>query len=107
MEKRYNKNNYFAGTYGVFKQLKSEPSRRPDFISSTGSKYWYEGDYLIRSSNHWSGYFYGHSKIDVGCCRIASCKWYIRASKNLPLDPCYNVVGRVKFSELKKATVRK
>jgi len=49
--------NYFNNSYGIFKGCKA-PNRTPDFVSPSGSKYWYGSDkngaFVIRKSNHWS-----------------------------------------------------
>lgn len=37
------------------------PGRMPDYVSDSGSQYWYEGSTVIRCANHWG--------------IVASCKW--------------------------------
>lgn len=63
--------NFHLATKAWFKPCKM-PTRKPNFISNSGSKYWYgndkKGDYVIRYSDHWGA--------------VASCDWRI---KNEPL----------------------
>ena len=81
---KYNKDNFFENTYGVFKQLplnnkELDITSNPDFISNSGSKYWYVGNKLYRYANHWD--------------RVASCFWKIKghynANKNYKLGVIY------------------
>lgn len=87
------KENFSKGTAGVF--VYSEvPNRKPDFISKSGSKYWFgkdaKGEYVIRQSTHWSEITPGHS-IRVGnsefyngncrCGRIRTCCWILHIPK--------------------------
>lgn len=57
--------NFFIDTVACFKPF-DEPDCEPDFISESGSQYWYGedevGDYVVRKSDHWGSY-------------IASCSW--------------------------------
>lgn len=110
----YNETNYFVDSYGTFAKCE-RPKTKPDFISKTGSEYWYIGEYLYRYSNHWSGFFIGHSnKYFNGCSRVSSCKWFIRLNKeggiyqeNYPYTyyKCW-CCGRIKFNKLKKSVLR-
>jgi hypothetical protein len=47
--------NFHLNTIADFSSIyRSEvPSRKPDFISDSGSKYWYDGEYVIRQADHW------------------------------------------------------
>lgn len=61
---KYNENNFFELTAAVFDVCET-PDREPDYVSGSGSAYWYENDGVIRRSDHWGGY-------------VASCKWWLR-----------------------------
>ena len=61
---KYNENNFFAETVAVF-DICDKPEGDPDFVSGSGSAYWYVNGGVIRCSDHWG---YG----------IASCKWWLR-----------------------------
>lgn len=67
------KNNFYSNSYAIFKVCKT-PKREPDFISESGSMYWYgsnkKGEYVIRLSNHWSAI-----NNNIGCKSISSC-WF-------------------------------
>ena len=60
----YNERNFFDATAAVF-DLCDQPEREPDYISGSGSAYWYVNGGVVRRSNHWGD-------------AIASCAWYIR-----------------------------
>lgn len=53
-----NKNNYFNYTYVDFQSVQ-KPERKPDFISESGSEYWYTEKGVYRYSDHWN---------EVGTC---------------------------------------
>ena len=57
-----NRNNFYKETVATFTPSKT-PNRQPDYISESGSKYWYEIDGVIRQSDHWGS-------------RVASCEWF-------------------------------
>lgn len=40
------------------------PDREPDYVSASGSAYWYGDDGVVRASTHWGA-------------KIASCDWYL------------------------------
>jgi hypothetical protein len=50
-----NKDNFYKNTFANFNEISENviPDREPNFISDWNSKYWYEGDYVIRQSDHW------------------------------------------------------
>ena len=60
----FTENNFFEMTAALF-SICDEPTREPDYVSGSGSAYWYENDGVIRKSDHW-----GHN--------VASCKWWLR-----------------------------
>lgn len=78
----FSESNFFVGTEADFVPC-AMPNRKPDYISDSGSKYWYEKGGVIRSSNHW-GY-------------VASCNWTIGGAfiQNCQLS------GFAPFSEFK------
>lgn len=59
--------NFFENTITTFKEVK-KPKGDPDYISSSGSRYWYTNDGVIRGSNHWGN-------------GVANCDWSL-ARKN-------------------------
>lgn len=61
---KYNENNFFENTAAVF-SICDKPNREPDYISASGSSYWYENNGVVRCADHWG---WG----------IASCCWYLR-----------------------------
>lgn len=61
---KYNENNFFELTAAVFDVCET-PDSEPDYVSGSGSAYWYVNGGVVRCSDHWG---YG----------IASCKWYLR-----------------------------
>lgn len=52
--------NFHLETSATFMPCET-PERLPDYVSDSGSQYWYEGDTVIRCANHWGS--------------VASCKW--------------------------------
>lgn len=108
--KNYDQTNYFEDSYGTFKEC-AKPTRTPDYVSvnyryNSKSEYWYEGEFLYRNSDHWSGYYIAHgneNKISE-TIRIASCKWFLRIKKRTNKR---ELCGRIKFSDLKRATVKR
>ncbi len=48
--------NFYKNTKADFKEILQVgvPKRKPDFISDSGSKYWYTSDSVIRQSDHWT-----------------------------------------------------
>lgn len=59
----YTKHNYFMNTEATFTRCDA-PATSPDFVSDSGSSYWYTEEGVIRESNHWGR-------------AIASCNWFI------------------------------
>lgn len=91
-----NQNNFFYNSIAKFKDIGSRPRRKPDYVSYTkygdiSSEYWYDGDTLIRGSNHWG---YG----------IASCDWAIDSvpiKDNQNVTKTKKIYGKVKFDDIK------
>lgn len=50
--------NFFLNTSAIFTHTNEVPKATPDFVSKSGSRYWYgedeRGKYVIRQSDHWS-----------------------------------------------------
>jgi hypothetical protein len=92
-----NKTNFYIATF----EACNPPGREPDYVSGS-SKYWFEGDYLYRDSDHW------HT--------VAFCMWDIIAPNDVDFYSSANpkfkalnsyrngkiisLCGRVLFSEM-------
>lgn len=48
----FNEHNFFSGTAADFTSVE-RPNREPDYVSDSGSEYWYSADGVVRGSNHW------------------------------------------------------
>lgn len=85
----YNKDNFYKNTFGVFEQINLSKSHfnlsNPDFISESGSRYYYNGDRLYRYSNHWDW--------------VASCMWKIHGKYNANKGW---KLGVIRFSKFEK-----
>jgi len=78
--------NFFISTEAVFKGCKF-PKRKYNFLSESGSAYWYgkdsTGEYVIRFSDHWVKVKkIGGNAIIKDCDRIASCRWHLKTNKS-------------------------
>ena len=62
--KKIDRNNFFLYTMANFNEVDKTPNREPDYISRSGSQYWYEDDGVYRKSNHWGA-------------DIATCDWFL------------------------------
>ena len=62
-----NKDNYFANSIGYW-ELCDVPQKAPDYISVSGSKYWYIDKGVYRQSDHCGN-------------GIASCSWFIKGKQ--------------------------
>lgn len=58
---KFDENSFFLYTQANFKST-DKPDREPDYVSSSGSQYWYTDDGVVRGSNHWGE-------------GVASCDW--------------------------------
>lgn len=72
MATKYNKDNFFLSTSAIFTPV-AMPKRKPDFVSDSGSKYWYTKKGVVRASDHWG-------------MRIASCNWALLADGETALN---------------------
>ena len=59
-EKGANKDNFFLVSTANFAKV-AMPEGSPDFVSSSGSAYWYSADGVIRVADHWGS--------------VATCTW--------------------------------
>jgi len=93
-----NKDNFFIDTFARFTSM-SEPERRFDYKSDSGSKYWYTAEGIYRSSDHWSQVFIilakkiDESLFDMQCGYINSCFWTIDVGLNRPKNKDEGVTG--------------
>ena len=78
------KDNYYTSTYAKFVEC-ATPRRKPDYISSSGSKYWYNKTGVIRKSDHWSLYYRSYpdktcftTSVYLHAVPIASCMWTLQ-----------------------------
>lgn len=59
----YNSENFYMGTEASWADAEA-PEREADYVSDSGSAYWYTEGGVFRTSNHW-GY------------EVASCDWFL------------------------------
>jgi hypothetical protein len=99
-----NKTNFFKGTKGLFTQCK-EPKRKPDYISKSGSKYWYgknkKGSYVIRHSDHWVKIYTRDGEKRSDKKKISSCYWSIKIKKHNDIECRSMRCGKIYFKDLK------
>ena len=78
--------NFQINTQALFKGC-TTPKREPDYVSYSGSRYWYgtdkKGSFIIREADHWVN-IYNHKmkKIAKEARNIASCEWSIKTNSN-------------------------
>lgn len=76
----FNKSNFFEKTFGVFIDIDA-PDREPDYISETGSKYWYTQYGVYRESDHWNMWigscFWTIDSPFINCVICGFCNWHI------------------------------
>lgn len=85
---KIDKNNYYTSTYAKFVEC-ATPRRKPDYISSSGSRYWYTRNGVIRKSDHWSLYYCSDpnktcftTNVYLHAIPIASCMWTLQLKKD-------------------------
>lgn len=85
---KIDKNTYYTSTYAKFVEC-ATPRRKPDYISSSGSKYWYTKAGVIRKSDHWSLYYCSDpnktcftASVYLHAVPIASCMWTLQLKKD-------------------------
>lgn len=108
--------NFFTDTKGIFEETET-PDREPDYISQKrfgwgeSSRYWYGtdkgGDYVIRQSDHWSGYtkkgnpkMLDEDAVFNFATPIASCTWFLKETKGTVQDG--KRTGKIYLSDLHK-----
>jgi len=66
MKLKYCKQNFFKNTYCIFKTVAPEilKDKKPNYISRSGSQYFYTDEGVYRISSHWG--------------RAATCKWRLQ-----------------------------
>lgn len=72
-------NNFWRSTQAEFFAHEYPLNREPDFQSRSGSKYWDDGDGVIRLSDHWVGQF--------GVKIIVDCHWTIDKKQTIQKEP--------------------
>jgi len=55
---------FFLKTFANFEGVENVPSGNPDYISVSGSEYWYVDEYVYRRADHWNA-------------NIATCSWFL------------------------------
>jgi hypothetical protein len=60
---KYNKDNFYINTFCVFREIAERLVAKPDYISKSGSVYFFSEEGVYRSSDHWG--------------RAANCKWQL------------------------------
>lgn len=60
---RWNEHNFFMATEATWFPM-SEPYLVPDYISDSGSEYWYSNNGVVRGSDHWGA-------------GVGSCDWFM------------------------------
>lgn len=78
--------NFFLGTEAEFKNVTGEEKEEiaainPDYVSDSGSRYWYTDNGVYRESDHWGK-------------GVASCDWYLEGHGSLYADEFQHVHGR-------------
>lgn len=61
--------DYFTATVATWERAKP-PKGKPDYVSRSGSAYWYTDEGVYRSSDHWGS-------------SVATCSWYLRGENDL------------------------
>lgn len=61
--------DYFTATVATWERAKP-PKGKPDYVSGSGSTYWYTKDGVYRSSDHWGS-------------SVSTCSWYLRGENDL------------------------
>lgn len=75
------------------------PSRVPDYVSKSGSKYWDEGEKVIRLSDHWTG--------QNGVVRIQDCYWRFHPEPSEEEAPLSAACGECLYQDFVKLPGRK
>jgi hypothetical protein len=96
--------NFHVNTSANFKSIDNVPEKKPDYVSESGSKYWYESDSVIRQANHWG------TKNEQG-----KCNWLLNGAAHSELSqgkcqlneftPQFSKGGDFKTQELKSTNL--
>ena len=92
-KEKYNRDNFYKDTFARFTACK-QPKAKPDYVSTSGSAYWFRRGGVIRRSDHWGS-------------NVASCHWYL--SRSFTESWLYNKgtrCGFCKFADFKNAICR-
>lgn len=100
---------FFIDTEVIWKACK-EPRRTPDFVSASGSKYWYgenkKGVFVVRKSDHWCKIKGLIHTIEIDRRRVASCRWHLKTSSKgiarLLLMKRQSVSGKAYLKDFKR-----
>lgn len=91
----YNKDNFHEGTYGEWNRVYKIPERKPDYISASGSSYWYHPGAVTRLSHHWGAF-------------IGKNHWNLRGKEwedsSYEKKPTLRA-GRIKYKNLKSSGI--
>lgn len=107
--RKINKENYFNNTKGRFVECE-RPKKEPDFVSTTGSKYWYIRGGVIRQSSHWSNILYTDKPTydqyaNNVCGMIKNCYWDIFVITPMKLSINGNYLVSKLFEQVKKGRI--
>lgn len=69
MTKKYNRYNFFKHTFCDWKSVERVPEQKADYISKSGSSYFFTSDGVYRIANHWG--------------RAANCRWRLLSSRKV------------------------
>lgn len=89
-DKKVTLDDFYMYTSAEFTRINEVTNRAPDFVSPCNSRYWYDGDVVIRESDHWCN----------ECYNIASCEWYIDEWER------GTIVGKCNLSDFDKSSIK-
>lgn len=85
--KSYHKHNYYRNTYAVFKEV--NPTDLPfsvwQYVSKSGSAYYYSKQGVYRKSNHWG--------------RAAKCRWVLDAGDTIYISKGRERIGYANWGD--------
>lgn len=86
MTRVIDKTNFHLKSFGLFVRCKT-PDAEPDFVSNSGSKYWFIDDdkTLVRQANHWTH-------------KILSCAWILNLGQDKQSST--PITAKIKFADL-------
>jgi len=89
LNRRFDAENFYISTRAIFQKVPI-PERAPDYISESGSKYFFSKTGVTRVSNHWG----------MG---IATCDWYLGSRDNFNDNFKIPVAGFCAFVDFKNS----